>query len=92
MLVPHRPTGCEYINMYNLACSDIFNCNTNIQIGDIWQVYYSTLYGSKSTQKEDSKRVQRILCAVIKRLLKIEEDIMLGIRSTLYEQTHSQKT
>ena len=39
----------------------MFNCNTNMQIGDISQVYYSTLYGSKSTQKDDSERVQQIL-------------------------------
>ena len=80
-LLPKREMGCQYINTYNIACSDVFNCNTNIQIGDISQVYYSTLYGSKSTQKEDSERVQRILIAVMKRLLKIEEDIMLGKRN-----------
>jgi hypothetical protein len=73
--------GCKYINTYNKACSDVFNCNTNVQIGDILQVYYSTLYGSKLTQKEDSKRVQRILIAVMWRLLKIGEDIMLGKRT-----------
>jgi hypothetical protein len=80
-LLPKREMGCQYINTYNMACSDVFNCNTNIQIGDISQVFYSTLYGSKSTQKEDSERVQRILIAVMKRLLKIEEDIMLGKRT-----------
>ena len=25
MRVPHKTIGCEYINMYNLACSDVFN-------------------------------------------------------------------
>jgi hypothetical protein len=86
MLVPHRETGCEYINTYNQVCSDIFNCNTNIQIRDIWEIYYSILYGSKSTQKEGSKRVQHMLHAVIKRLLKIEEDMVLGKKSTLDAQ------
>jgi hypothetical protein len=58
LLLPKHELGCEYINTYNIACSNGFNCNTNIQIGDILHVYYSTLYGSKSTQMEDSKRVQ----------------------------------
>ena len=53
-----------------------------MQIGDISQVYYSILYGSKLTQKEDSERVQRILHVVMKRLLKIKEDILLGKRTT----------
>jgi hypothetical protein len=57
-LLPNREMGCQYINTYNMACSDVFNCNTNVQIGDTSQVYYSTLYGSKSTQKEDGERVQ----------------------------------
>jgi hypothetical protein len=39
------------------------------------------LYGSKSTQKEDSERVQSIIHAVMWWLLKIEEDIMLGKRT-----------
>ena len=59
-LIPKHALGCGYVNIYNMACLDVFNCNTNVQIGDISQVYYSTLYGSKSTQKEDSKRVQRL--------------------------------
>jgi hypothetical protein len=31
------------------------NCNTNIQIGDASQVFYSTLYTSKSMQEEDNE-------------------------------------
>ena len=57
--------------------------NTNVQIHDISQVYYPTLDGSKSTQKEDSERVQYILHAIMGRLSKIKEDIMLGKSSTL---------
>ena len=70
-LLPKQEMGCQYINTYNMACSDVLNCNTNVQIRDISHVYYSTLYGSKSTQKEDSERVQHILIAVMKRLLNI---------------------
>ena len=78
LLMPKRELGSEFVNIHNSALSEIFNCNTNVQIGDIWQIYYSTLYGSKSTQQEDSERVQRILYAVSRRLQKIEEDIHLG--------------
>ena len=46
------------------------------------QVYFSTLYESKSIQKEDSERVQQILLAVIKQFYKIEEDILLGKQTT----------
>jgi hypothetical protein len=70
LLLPKCELGCKYINTYNKTCSDVFNCNTNVQIGDISQVYYSTLNGSKSTQKEDSERVQQILIAVMRRVLK----------------------
>ena len=76
LLTPKRDIGSEYVNTYNEALSQVFNCNTNVQVGDIWQIYYSTLYGSKSTQKEDSERVQRILQCVCKRLLKIEENLL----------------
>ena len=47
-------------------------------MGDIWQIFYSTLYGSKSTQKEDTERVQRILQCVVKRLLRLEEIILIN--------------
>jgi hypothetical protein len=64
-LIPKHELGYGYVNTYNMACSDVLACNTNVQIGDVSQVYYSTLYGSKSTQKEDSQKVQRIIHAVI---------------------------
>ncbi len=64
MVLPKRPMGCQFINAHNKAISDVFNFNTNIQIGDASQVFYSTLYTSKSTQDEDSKkqiRIKRVL-------------------------------
>lgn len=81
MLTPERELGCEYVNTFNCALSEIFNCNTNVQIGDVWQVYYSTLYGSKSTEKEDSEIIQRILQSTVRRLARIEEDIITGKRN-----------
>ena len=89
MLVTQRNNKSEYVNTFNCAMSEVFNCNTNIQIGDVWQVYYSTLYGSKSTQKEDSDRVQRILQTVVRRLSMVEEDILMGKRSNTFEPEDS---
>jgi hypothetical protein len=60
--------GCQFINAHNEPISEVFNFNTNIQIGDALQVFYSTLYVSKSTQDEDSKKQLRIGHAVIKRI------------------------
>jgi hypothetical protein len=52
--------GCQFINAHNKTISKVFNFNTNIQIGDASQVFYSTLYTSKSTQDKDSKKQIRI--------------------------------
>ncbi len=34
MVVPKRPIGCQFINPHNNPISEVFNFNTNIQIGD----------------------------------------------------------
>ncbi len=74
MVLPNRPMGCQFINSHNKAISDVFNFNTNIQIGDASQVFYSTLYTSKSTQDEDSEKQIRIGRAVIKRIKRVLND------------------
>jgi hypothetical protein len=71
MTITKRPMGCQYINQHNAQILKVFNCNTNIQIGDTSQVYYSTLYTSKSTQEEDSEKQLRIGHAVIKRIKRL---------------------
>ncbi len=60
--------GCLFINAHNKPISEVFNFNTNIQIGDALQVFYSTLYTSKSTQDVDSEKQLRMGHAVIKRI------------------------
>ena len=72
MVLPKQPMGCQFINAHNKAISNVFNFNTNIQIGDASQVFYSTLYTSKSTQDEDSEKQIRIGRAVIKRIKRNE--------------------
>eukprot|EP00956_Cyclotella_meneghiniana_P030549 scaffold77192_cov37-Cyclotella_meneghiniana.AAC.3 len=80
-MVPKRNIGCEYVNSYNRSISEVFNCNCNIQVGDPAQVYYSTLYSSKSTQAEDSERQRRVCNMVLGRLWRIQKEIDRGERS-----------
>ncbi len=65
--------GCQFINV-NKPIWEVFNFNTNIQIGDVLQVFYSTLYTSKSTQDEDSKTQLHIGHAVIKRIKRLLDE------------------
>jgi hypothetical protein len=60
MVIPEKSMGCQDINAHNKPISEVFNFNTNIQIADVLQVFYSTLYTSKSTQDEDHKKQLRI--------------------------------
>jgi hypothetical protein len=66
--------GCQFINVNNKPISKVFNFNNNIQIGDASQVFYSTLYTSKSTQDEDSEKQLCFGCAVIKRMKRLLEE------------------
>ena len=74
LILPKRPMGCQYLNSHNTTISYILNCNNNIQIGDASQVFYSTLYTSKSTQEEDSEKQLRIGRAVIKRIKRVLDE------------------
>jgi hypothetical protein len=78
MVLPKQPMGCQFINAHNKPISEGFNFNTNIQIGDASQVFYSTLYTSKSTQDNDSKKQIRIGHADIKRIKHVLNDIHEG--------------
>jgi hypothetical protein len=78
MVLPKRPMDCQFINAHNKPISDVFNFNTNIQIGDAFQVFYSTLYTSKSTQDKDSEKLIRIGRAVIKWIKQVLNDNQEG--------------
>ena len=78
LIYPKRPLGCEYVNQHSNAISEIFNCNSNVQVGDPSHVFYSTLYTSKSTQAEDSERQHRIASAIIRRIISQEEKLRTG--------------
>ncbi len=74
MVIHKRPMDSQFINAHNIPISEVFNFNLNIQIGDASQVFYSTLYMSKSTQDEDSKWLLRIGRAVIKRIKRLLDE------------------
>jgi hypothetical protein len=74
MVIPKRPMGCQFIYAHNKPISEVFKFNTNIQIEDASQVFYSTLYTSKSTQNEDSKKQLRMGCAVIKTIKRLLDE------------------
>ncbi len=80
LIMPKRPMGCQYVNVHNNTLQELLNCNTNVQIGDPTQVYYNTLYNSKSTQAEDAEQQRRVGNAINKRLLRIQEEIDMGFR------------
>ena len=63
--------GCQCINPHNVQILNAFNFNTNVQIGDVLQVFYSTMYTSKSTQEENSEKQLCIGRAVIKRIKRL---------------------
>jgi len=72
LVLPKRPLGCQYLNTHNVPISTIFNCNSNVIIGDASNTFYLTCYGSKSTQKEDREKKERILKALIRRLKRLQ--------------------
>ena len=80
MVVPKRPMGCQYINVHNHTLSSVLNCNTNVQVGDPFHMYYITLYNLKSTQEEDSERTKRIAETIIRRLIRIQDEVRQGLR------------
>jgi hypothetical protein len=68
LVLPKTPMGCQYINPHNSLILNVSNFNSNVQIGNILQVFYGTLYTSKSTQEEDSNKQLQIGHTVIKRI------------------------
>ena len=51
MIIPQRTIGCQYVKVHNLTISELFGCNTNVQVGDPIHMFYIMLYNLKSTQK-----------------------------------------
>lgn len=87
MVIPKRPVGCQYINVHNDTLTNVLNCNTNVQIGDPFHTYYTTLYNLKSTQEEDSERVRRVSQTIIRRLLRIQDEERNGLLDESYSDS-----
>jgi len=83
MIIPQQPMGCQYVNVYNPTISELFGCNTNVQVGDPIHMFYITLYNLKSTQKEDGERSRNITKSIIRRLLRLQEEVRTGRREEL---------
>jgi hypothetical protein len=77
LVLSKRKMGCQFINAHNTTISHVLNCNTNIQIGDASQVFYSTLYTSKSTREDNSKKQIQIGRAIIRRITRLIEKNMI---------------
>ena len=60
MILPLRLMVCQFVNTHNDAIQEVFNCNTNVQLGDPCQFFYNTLYVVKNTQDEDAERQCRV--------------------------------
>ena len=80
MIVLERKPWCHYVNVHNATLSEVLNCNSNVQVGDPYHMYYITLYNLKSTQEEDGERKQHIAHTIIRRLLRIQNEANSGNR------------
>jgi len=58
-----------YINLYNLK-----------QVGDPFHMFYINLYNLKSTQEEDSERGQCIAQALVRRLIRLQDEVRAKLR------------
>ena len=79
MVFPKQRIGCQYVNVHNPTLLEIFNCNTNVQVGDPFHMYYITLYNLKSTQEEDSKQSRQVAQTITRRLIQIQDEIRAGL-------------
>ena len=80
MIIPRRPMGFQWMNIHNKTLSEIFNCNTNVQVGDPFHMFYITFYNLKSTQEEDGLRAKRIAESLVRRLIRLQD----GIRAKIH--------
>ena len=80
MVIHKRPMGCQWVNVHNVTLSNVFNCNTNVQVGDPFHMFYITLFNLKSTQEEDSERGQCIAQALVRQLIRLQDEVRAKLR------------
>ena len=69
-----------YMNTHNSVISEVCNCNNNVSFGDMAQMFYCTLYSTKSNQKEETASFLAASNALDKR-----------INKTLHENNNSKE-
>ena len=77
-IVHNRDLADQYLNVHSRAFTQLFGYNNNIQFGDQCQLYYCTLYDTKSNQKDDSREFRFVCDVITRRLKKILEHIENG--------------
>ena len=73
-IFPQRLVADQYLNVHNQSISEVIGCNTNVQLGDPVHSIYTTLYASKTTQKEDTKRHLAIGNHLTRRINRARQD------------------
>ena len=53
IVIRKRPMGCQCINMHTITLFLVINCNTDVQVGHPFYMYFITLYNLQSNQEED---------------------------------------
>ena len=73
-VLPLRSNGSQYLNTHSHVITEMFGCNSNVQMGSPRCVFYVVHYTTKSTQKEDrGTDYDRIGHQVMKRIMKEKE-------------------
>lgn len=73
----------SFMNHYSPHTSMALGCNSNVAIGSILQLFYSTTYSSKGTQDDDRKAYDRIVKSVSRRMAEVNEDDPFKVRKYL---------
>ena len=63
-----RTHGDQFLNTHSSSTRDSLAYNTNVQLGCMNHMFYTTNYASKTTQEEDTKSFQKVCNAIVKRI------------------------
>jgi hypothetical protein len=89
-----RPMGCQFLNTHSVPASEVFACNTNVQLGEPCHLFYTTCYAFKSTQKDDADRFVIIGTKVIRPLIRMRSIAQqnAALQSTKNDDSVSENT
>ena len=62
-----RGQGDKFLNTYSVFTRDVFECNTNVQLGSIHHIFYTTCYVANNTKDEDTKTFQNTGNTLVRR-------------------------